>query len=85
MFYGESQNCGFPFVVIFEDYLGLGILLKLIIDGKSVIGVNLIKWALELLFTLKGTQRAIQTRDMYILKESYNFRNMVVHKLWVIE
>ena len=55
MFYGESQNCGFPFVVIFEDYLGLGILLKLIIDGKSVIGVNLNEWALELLFTLKGT------------------------------
>ena len=42
-------------VVIFGDYLGLGILLKLIIDGKLVIGVNLNEWALELLFTLKGT------------------------------
>ena len=28
-------------VVIFGDSFGLGILLKLIIDGKSVIGVNL--------------------------------------------
>ena len=42
-------------VVIFGDYLALGILLKLIIDGKSVIGVNLNEWALELLFILKGT------------------------------
>ena len=42
-------------VVIFGDYLCLGILLKLIIDGKSVVGVNLNKWALELLFILKGT------------------------------
>ena len=42
-------------VVIFGDYLGLGILLKLIIDEKSVIGVNLNEWALELLFILKGT------------------------------
>ena len=42
------------FVVIFGDYLDLGILLKLIIDGKSVIGVNLNEWALELLFILKG-------------------------------
>ena len=42
-------------VVIFGDYLGLGILLKLIIDGKSVIGVNLNKRALELLIILKGT------------------------------
>ena len=42
-------------VVIFGDYLGLGILLKLIIEGKSVIGVNLNEWALELLFILKGT------------------------------
>ena len=42
-------------VVIFGDYLGLGILLKLIIDGKSVIVVNLNEWALELLFILKGT------------------------------
>ena len=41
--------------IIFGDYLGLGILLKLIIDGKSVIGVNLNDWALELLFILKGT------------------------------
>ena len=39
----------------FGDYLGLGILLKLIIDGKSVIVVNLNEWALELLFILKGT------------------------------
>ena len=42
-------------VVIFGDYLGLGILLKLIIDGKSVIGVDLNEWTLELLFILKGT------------------------------
>ena len=42
-------------VVIFGDYLGLEILLKLIIDGKSVIRVNLNEWALELLFTLKWT------------------------------
>ena len=42
-------------VVIFGDYLGFGILLKLIIDGKSIIGVNLNEWALELLFILKGT------------------------------
>ena len=42
-------------VVIFGDYLGLGILLKLIIDGKSIIWVNLNEWALELLFILKGT------------------------------
>ena len=42
-------------VVIFGDYLGLGILLKLIIDGKSVIVVNLNERALELLFILKGT------------------------------
>ena len=42
-------------VVIFGDYLALGILLKLIIDGKSVIVVNLNEWALELLFILKGT------------------------------
>ena len=39
----------------FGEYLGLGILLKLIIDGKSVIGVNLNEWALELFFILKGT------------------------------
>ena len=51
---GESHSCGFSVVVIFGDYLGLGILLKLIIDGKSVIGVNLNEWALELLFILKG-------------------------------
>ena len=42
-------------VVIFGDYLGFGILLKLIIDGKSIIGVNLNEWVLELLFILKGT------------------------------
>ena len=52
---GESHSCGFSVVVIFGDYLGLGILLKLIIDGKSVIGVNLNEWALELFFILKGT------------------------------
>ena len=39
----------------FGDYLGLRILLKLIIDGKSVIGVNLNEWAFEFLFILKGT------------------------------
>ena len=42
-------------VVIFGDYLGLGILLKLITDGKSVIGINLNEWTLELLSILKGT------------------------------
>ena len=41
-------------VVIFGDYLGLEILLKLIIDGKSVIGVDQNEWTLELLFILKG-------------------------------
>ena len=45
----------FSVVVIFGDYLGLGILLKLLIDGKSIIGVNLNEWVLELLFILKGT------------------------------
>ena len=35
-------------VVIFGDYLGLEILLKLIIDGKSVIRVDLNEWTLEL-------------------------------------
>ena len=39
----------------FGDYLGLGILLKLIIDGKSIIGVNQNEWTLELLFILKGS------------------------------
>ena len=39
-------------LIIYGDF---GILLKLIIDGKSVIGVNLNEWALELLFILKGT------------------------------
>ena len=56
MVYGESKkkkNLWISLVVIFGDYLGLGILLKLIIDGKSVIRVNLNEWALELLFTLK--------------------------------
>jgi len=47
------------FIIIFGDYFGLGILLKLVIDGKSIIGVNLNGWALELLFILKGTKRAI--------------------------
>ena len=42
-------------VVIFGDYLCLGILLKLIIDGKSVVRVNLNEWALERLLILKGT------------------------------
>ena len=42
-------------IVIFGDYLGLGILLKLIIDGKLAIGVNLNEWVSELLFVLKGT------------------------------
>ena len=54
MVYGEPQNCGFSPVVLFGDYLGLGILLKLIIDGKSIIGVNKKRMGLGTFIHIEG-------------------------------
>ena len=67
-------------VVIFGDYLGLGILLKLIIDGKLVFGVDLNKWALELFFFFSYWKKL---RELFRLEICISLKNLIFFVIWL--